>query len=175
MTLVGLALMALATVIQAQVLPIVLPSLGADLRPNLLVLLVVAITLLQGVREGVRWGFGGGLLFDLFSPITPPGTNALCLVLIALLASLGLAIPLRASLVMPLIMVAISTMFYFVLLMTIRTLLGVPLDWGAGLIQVALPAAAINAVLMPFFYTLLGWLGDRLQPKLPEEWQARVQ
>jgi hypothetical protein len=59
--------------------------------------------------------------------------------------------------------------------MTIRTLLRVPLDWGASLIQVALPAAIINTVLMPFFYTLLGWLGDRLQPKLPEEWQARVQ
>jgi rod shape-determining protein MreD len=104
MIILGMALMGLAVLIQAQVLPIVLPSLGADLRPTLLVLLVVAVTLLQGVREGVLWGFGGGLLFDLFSPITPPGTNALCLVLIALLASLGLAIPLRASLVMPLIM-----------------------------------------------------------------------
>jgi rod shape-determining protein MreD len=173
--LLGLFLMGVAALIQAQVLPIVLPSLGVDLRPNLLVLMVVAITLLQGVREGVLWGFGGGLLFDLFSPITPPGTNALCLVLIALLSSLGLAIPLRVNLVMPLIMVGVSTIFYFLLLMTIRTLLGVPLDWGASLIAVALPAAAINAVLMPFFYTLLGWLGDRFQPRLPEEWQMRVQ
>ena len=174
MPVIGLAFMALAALIQAQVLPIVLPSLGADLRPNLLVLLVVAITLLNGVRDGVLWGFFGGLMFDLFSPLTPPGTNALCLVLIALLASLGLAIPLRASLVMPLIMVAVSTIFYFVLLMTIRTFLRIPLDWGASLIQVALPAAAINTVLMPFFYSLLGWLGDRLQPKLPDEWQARA-
>lgn len=174
MPLLGLVLMSLATLIQAQVLPIVLPSLGVDLRPNLLVLLVVAVTLLEGVRDGVIWGFFGGLLFDLFSPITPPGTNALCLVLIALLASLGLAIPLRASLIMPLIMVSIATLFYFVLLMTIRTLLRVPPDWLGSLIAVALPAAAINAVLMPFFYTLLGWLGDRFQPKLPDEWQARV-
>jgi rod shape-determining protein MreD len=176
MTVIGLSLMLIATLIQAQVLPIVLPQLiGADLRPHLLVLLVVAITLIVGVREGIIWGFAGGLLLDIFSPLTPLGTNALCLVLVALLASLGLAIPLRASLVMPLVMVAIATLFYFVLLMIIRTLFGVHMDWAVSLARLALPAAAINAALMPLCYTLLGWISDRFQPKLPEEWQTYAQ
>src|SRR5262249_31400229 len=109
---------------------------------------------------------------DLFSPLTPLGTNALCLILVALLASLGLAIPLRASLIMPLVMVAIATLFYFVLLMMIRTLFGVHMDWAESLARLALPAAAINAALMPICYTLLGWCSDRFQPRLPEEWQS---
>ena len=138
-------------------------------------LLVVAITLIVGVREGIIWGFWGGLLLDVFSPLTPLGTNALCLVLVALLASLGLAIPLRASLVMPLVMVAIATVFYFVLLMIIRALFGVHMDWAMSLLRLALPAAAINTVLMPVCYTLLGWISDRFQPKLPEEWQTYIQ
>jgi rod shape-determining protein MreD len=174
MMLLGLVLLLVATLIQAQVLPAVLPHLAIDLRPDLLVLLVVAITLVEGVREGIIWGFCGGLLLDLFSPTTPLGTNALCLVLVALLASLGLSIPVRVSAIMPLIMVFLGTLFYFVLLMTIRTLFGVGLDWGMSLVRLALPAAAINVVLMPVVYTVLSWFADRLRPKLPEEWQTRI-
>src|SRR5262245_48760407 len=105
MTILGLGLLLIAALIQAQVLPIILPHLGADLRPDLLVLLVVAITLVEGVQEGLIWGFCGGLLLDVLSPATRLGTNALCLILVALLASFGLAIPIRASALMPLIMV----------------------------------------------------------------------
>jgi rod shape-determining protein MreD len=175
MTLLGLGFLLAATLIQAQVLPAVLPHLGVDLRPDLLVLLVVAITLVEGVQEGVVWGFCGGLLLDLFSPATRLGTNALCLVLVALLASLGLSIPVRVSALMPLVMVFIGTLFYFVLLMSIRTLFGVGMDWGMSLVRLALPAAVVNVLLMPFFYTLLSWFADRLRPKLPEEWQTRIQ
>jgi rod shape-determining protein MreD len=176
MMILGVILLLLATLIQAQVLPIVLPQIvgGADLRPDLLVLLVVAITLVEGVQDGLLWGFGGGLLLDLLSPATRLGTNSLCLVLVALLASLGLSIPIRASAIMPPIMVALGTVFYFVLLMIIRMLTGVPIDWAMSLVRLALPAAAINAVLMPFIYTLLSWCSDRLRPKLPEEWQTRM-
>ena len=175
MTVVGLALLIVATIVQAQVLPIMLPALiGADLRPHLILLLVVAVTLVEGMREGVIWGFAGGLLLDLVSPITPLGTNALCLVLTALLASLGLSIPIKASLIMPPLMVAGCTLFYFVLLMLLRTLLGVHVDWAGTLTRLALPTAAVNAVLIPFAYTILGWLSDRLRPRLPEEWQMRV-
>ena len=61
MILIGVVLLLLAALIQAQVLPIVLPPLvGADLRPHLLVLLVVAITLIRGLREGAIWAFVGG-------------------------------------------------------------------------------------------------------------------
>lgn len=174
MMLLGLGLLLVATLIQAQVLPTVLPHLAIDLRPDLLVLLIVAITLVEGVQEGIIWGFCGGLLLDLFSPATRLGTNALCLVLVALLASLGLSIPIRLSAIMPLIMVFVGTLFYFVLLMSIRTLFGMGMDWGMSLVRLALPAAAINVVLMPVAYTLLSWFADRLRPRLPEEWQTRV-
>jgi rod shape-determining protein MreD len=126
------------------------------------------------VQEGILWGFCGGLLLDLLSPATRLGTNSLCLILVALIASLGLAIPLRANAVMPPIMAAIGTLCYFVFLLAIRTLTGVTMDWAMGLVRVALPAAVINAVLIPFIYTLLGWFSDRFRPKLPEEWQMRV-
>src|SRR5262249_3933277 len=139
-----------------------LPMLGGVVwQPHLLVLLVVAVTLIEGVRQGAIWAFIGGLLLDLVSPVTPLGTRALCLLFVTLFASLGLYIPLRASLIMPPVMVFGAPLFYFLLLMILRALFGVGVDWAAALPRLALPAALLNAVLMPFCYTILGWISDR--------------
>src|SRR5262249_45522863 len=108
------------------------------------------------------------------SPVTPLGTGALCLLFVTLFASLGLYIPLRASLIMPPVMVFGATLFYFLLLMILRALFGVGVDWAAALPRLALPAALLTAALMPFCYTILGWISDRFRPRLPEEWQMRA-
>src|SRR3954470_9722000 len=134
LTLLGLLLLALVALIEASVLPIILPTLlHVNVRPDLLVLLVVAVTLAGSLQDGVIWGFCGGLLLDLLAGL-PLGTNALCLVGVALLANFGTSNPFRAHLVMPVGMAAGGTLFYYLLLLALRTVQGQHFAWGGALL-----------------------------------------
>ncbi|HET7077741.1 MAG TPA: rod shape-determining protein MreD [Chloroflexia bacterium] len=171
LTLVGLSLVLLAGLVQATVLPILLPQVAhIDVRPDLVILLVVAVTLADGLREAVIWAFCGGLLLDLLSTL-PLGSSALCLLLVVLLARLASSNPFRAHLIMPLGMVFVCTLFYYLLLLSLRTLLGQHFAWLSALGGVVLPTALFNVALMPLVYTFVLWLVDRFRPVLPEEWQ----
>ncbi len=129
LTLVGVGLVWLAALLQATVLPVILPQL---LRPDLVVLLVVAMAIAGSLREAALWAFAGGLFLDMLSTL-PLGTNALCLLLTAVLAGLATLIPFRAQLVMPLGMAFLGTGSYDLLLLGMRSLLGQHFNWaGAG-------------------------------------------
>ncbi|HMA36162.1 MAG TPA: rod shape-determining protein MreD [Chloroflexia bacterium] len=171
MTVAGLVLVVLAGLLQTSVLPVLLPqAVHVDLRPDLLLLLVVAVTLAHSLHEATIWAFAGGLFLDLLSGV-PLGTNALCLILVAALASLGTSNPFRAHLIMPLGMVFVCTIFYYLLLLGLRTILGQHFSWLDALAAVVLPTALFNVALMPLIYSLLLWLADRFAPRLPQEWQ----
>jgi rod shape-determining protein MreD len=171
LTLVGVALVILAGLVQTSVLPVLLPPvLHLDVRPDLVVLLVVAMALAGSVREAAVWAFVGGLFLDVLAAL-PLGTNALCLVLVTMLAALGARNPFRAHLVMPLVLAFLSTVFYYILLLAVRSLLGQHFSWLSALQAVALPAALFNTALMPLVYSFLLWLTNRFTPQLPEEWQ----
>ena len=171
LTLVGVVLVLLAGLLQATVLPVVLPQVvHLDVRPDLLVLLVIAVALAHSLREAVVWGFVGGLFLDLLAGL-PLGTTALCLVLTALLASLGARNPFRARLILPVALAFAGTGVYYLFLLIIRTLLGQHFAWLEVLQSVVLPTALFNAALMPLVYSFVFWLSDRFEPVLPEEWQ----
>lgn len=171
LTLIGFVLAALIGLLQTTVLPVLLPSLlHVGVRPDLLVLLVVAVTLAGSLQDGVLWGFFGGLLLDLLTGL-PLGSNALCLVLVALAASLGSRSPFRAHLVMPLVLACGGTALYYLLLLGLRTVQGQHFAWGSALLGTVLPTALFNAALMPLLYSAVLWLVERCQPRLPQEWQ----
>ena len=171
LTLIGFVLAALIGLLQTAVLPVLLPSLlHVGVRPDLLVLLVIAVTLAGSLQDGVLWGFFGGLLLDLLAGL-PLGSNALCLVLVALAASLGSRNPFRAHLVMPLALAFGGTGLYYLLLLGLRTVQGQHFAWGGALLGTVLPTALFNAALMPLLYSAVLWLVERCQPRLPQEWQ----
>lgn len=171
LTVLGLLLAMLAGLVQATVLPIVLPAaLHLDVRPDLLVLVIIAVTLAANLREAAIWAFVGGLFLDVLAA-APLGTNALCLLLVVLLASLGTSNPFRAHLVMPLGMAFLCTAFYYLLLLGMRSLAGQHFSWINAIQGVILPTALFNMALMPLAYTVVLWLAERFTPRLPEEWQ----
>ncbi len=171
LTLIGFLLVALVGLLQAAVLPVLLPSLlHTGVRPDLLVLLVIAVTLTGSLQDGVLWGFFGGLLLDLLAGL-PLGSNAFCLVVVALVAGLGTRNPFRAHLVMPLGMAFGGTTLYYLLLLGLRTVQGQHFAWGASLLGTVLPTALFNTALMPLLYSAVLWLVGRCQPRLPQEWQ----
>src|SRR5436853_6591592 len=100
MTYIGSILLFFASLVQVVVLPQTVP---VSARPQFVVLLVMAVCLVESLYDAAIWGFVGGLMLDLMnSPVYPPGSNALILVLVALLASMGRANPFRNRLVLPL-------------------------------------------------------------------------
>jgi rod shape-determining protein MreD len=168
MVYLGAIILFIASLIQSVVLPQVLPI---SARPHLVVLLVVAVCLAESLYDAVIWGFVGGLMLDLMGgAIMPLGTNALLLVLIALLASLGQANPFHSLLFVPLITIFVATFFYHVMLMAFSAALGNPVAFVDNVLRVALPSAALNTVLMPVAYSSMLWLSEKLGRRVRVEW-----
>src|SRR5205085_7792298 len=110
MTYIGAILLFMAGLVQSVVLPEAVP---VQARPQFVVLLVIAVCLVESLYDAAIWGFMGGLMLDLMNgPLLPLGSNALILVLVALLASMGRANPFRNRIVLPLVVAFAGTLFY---------------------------------------------------------------
>ncbi len=168
MVYLGAIILFIAGLIQSVVLPQVLPI---SARPHLVVLLVVAVCLAESLYDAVLWGFIGGLTLDLLGgAILPIGSNALLLVLIALLASLGQANPFHSLLFVPLITIFVATFTYHLLVMSLSAALGNHVAFIDNLLRVALPSAALNTVLMPVAYSSMLWLSEKIGRRVKVEW-----
>src|SRR5436305_7938911 len=113
MTYIGFILLFFASLVQVVVLPQTVP---VSARPQIVVLLVIAVCLVESLYDAAIWGFMGGLMLDLMNaPLFPVGSNALILVLVALLASMGSASPFHNRLILPLIVAFARTLFYIMM------------------------------------------------------------
>ncbi len=168
MVYLGAIILFIAGLIQSVVLPQVLPI---SARPHLVVLLVVAVCLAESLYDAVLWGFIGGLTLDLMGgAVLPLGSNALLLVLIALLASLGQANPFHSLLFVPLVTIFAATFFYHIMIMALSVALGNGVAFVDNLWRVALPSAALNTALMPVAYSSLLWMSERIGRRVKVEW-----
>ncbi len=169
MAYVGALLLFLASLMQSVVLPQVLPL---PARPQFVVLLVVAICLVESLYDATIWAFMGGLMLDLMSgPVYPLGSNALILVLVALLSSLGQANPFHSRLFVPLVTVFAATLFYHIMMMALLLALGRPdMAFVDNLVRVAVPGSILNAILMPVAYSSMLWLSERIGRRVRVEW-----
>ncbi len=168
MVYIGTILLFLSALVQSVILPKVVPLAA---MPHLVLLLVVAICLVESLHDAIIWGFVGGLILDLMtSPALPLGSNALLLVLVALLASLGQADPFRTLVVVPLATVFGATIFYNIMLMLLHLISGESVPFFDNFLRVALPAAIMNAILMPVAYSAMLWLSERIGRRMRVEW-----
>ena len=154
-------LLILLALLQATVVPVI-PYLG--IRPDLVLLLVLAWTMVRGIKEGAIAALIGGLALDIFSPL-PLGTHALAmLVIIVPVGWLGAPFY-RGNLVFPIGGAFLATLIYNVILLGLSTLLGQNILWGGLLWRVVLPMALIEATLMPIVYWMLDRIDRRVHPR----------
>jgi rod shape-determining protein MreD len=139
-------------------------SLGGA-RFHLTLLMVVSWSLLRGAREGVIWGFLGGLGLDFLSGL-PLGTCAFTLTITAYLASLGQLTIYRTSPLFPPGLAFATSLANDFILMVLLSLTGSVLAWGSLLLRVAVPTAILGALMMPLVHRGLTRLHERT---LPEE------
>lgn len=139
-------------------------SLGGA-RLHLMLLVVVSWSLLRGGREGIIWGFLGGLTLDFLSGL-PLGTCAFTLTITAYLASLGQLTIYRTNPLFPPGLAFATSVVNDCILMVLLSLTGYVLAWGSLLLRVAVPTAILGALMMPLVHRGLTWLHERT---LPEE------
>jgi rod shape-determining protein MreD len=129
-----------------------------------MLLVVVSWSLLRGAREGVLWGFLGGLALDFLSGL-PLGSCALTLTLTAYLASLGQLTLYRTSPLFPSGLALTASVVHDCLLMVLLSLLGHAVAWRDLLLQVALPSAVLGSLAMPLVHRGLTRLHERTRPE----------
>ncbi len=156
-----MALLASVALLQSSVLHRF--SLGGA-RLNLMLLVVVSWSLLRGPREGIVWGFIGGLALDFLSG-APLGSCSLALTLTGYVASLGQLTLYRTSPPFPSLVALGSSILYDSVLMIILSLTGRPTVWHDVFIAVTLPTAVVGTLVVPIVYRILKWLHRRTLPE----------
>lgn len=117
-------------------------------RPDLVLLIVVTYSVVQGVSEGMMAGVVGGLAVDLCSGV-PFGSATLGMWLVGLLTGLGDSNVYRANLLIPIIAVFLATVIYHSFLMLSLQANGWTVEWISTLALQTVPSAFMNAILTP--------------------------
>jgi len=153
-----LPLLLLLALVQATVLP-ELTLLGV--KPELMLLTVLAWSLLRGPEEGLVWALLGGLVLDLFSG-GPFGASALGLLAVSFISGRFTVLVGQGSFLLPMAAAAAGTLLYQALFLLAVQLTRGAVPWTASLLRITLPSMAVNALLMPLVFQLLAWLDRKI-------------
>lgn len=123
--------------------------------PNFPLLLVLSWSLIRGARSGLVWGFIAGVMLDLLSG-APFGAATLSLMAVSLLSGLGEASVHRGHVFLLLFAGVMATLIQSLAFLLVVRVSGQGVAWLDSLIRIILPTAAMNAVLLPAVYWLLG-------------------
>lgn len=144
--LFGLLLVFVA-LIQATVLPRVNPF---PIYPDFVLVFLFVWSASRSVRESLFWVFFAGILLDVLA-LDPFGTNALALVIVVLLAGLARQRVLHANILVPIVLVALSTVVHGVVLALLRG--DSPAGWFIPI------QALVHALLIPIIYLVQRVIG----------------
>lgn len=152
------ALVTLLLVVQTAVLPVITI---AGYRPDVVLLFVVAVAVVDGAEPGVRVGFVGGLATDLLLQTSAVGVAALSYSLVGY--GVGLARPYLApqSLTAPLVLAFSGSLVGQLLLGVLGRALGgqqAPLRF---VVATALLVGVLHGLLVPFALRLARLLSER--------------
>jgi rod shape-determining protein MreD len=125
-----------------------------------MLLVVVSWSLLRGAREGIVWGFLGGLTLDFLSGL-PLGSCAFTLTVTAYLASLGQLTLYRTSPLFPSGLALVAAVVHDSMLMVLLSLVGHAVAWPELLLRVTVPSAVLGSLVMPLVHRGLTHLHHR--------------
>ncbi|MCL5265834.1 MAG: rod shape-determining protein MreD [Chloroflexi bacterium] len=135
------------------------------LRIELVLLLVVSWSMLQGPEAGILWAIVGGLGLDLFSAV-PFGTMTTALALTSfVIGKVGIGL-LRTNSLLPIAMAPVATALFNGTVALILEGFGWHLPWSELLTGVILPLALLDTVAMVPVFGLLYGLHSRTQPEI---------
>jgi rod shape-determining protein MreD len=146
----GLAILALAAIVQSTALN----QLFEGPRPDLVLVLVLAWSMVRGLAEGTVGGIAGGLALDLLSA-APFGLHTALLGCIGSLTALGEANLFRGNLPIFVTAAALATVMLHGGALLFLQAAGQQTFPLARFVQFIVPTAALNALLMPLAFSLV--------------------
>lgn len=114
-------------------------------RPNLVLIIVVLVTITRGFGPGVAWAFVAGLSANLLVR-EPLGSIPLALLILVVIVAGGERVFGRMPWVYPVVAVFIGSLFADLVALGVLRLVDLPLQGGIPF-DLLLPAAALNAAL----------------------------
>ena len=136
-------------------------------KPELLLLLTVALAMTEGPTVGAVAGFTTGLATDVVLQL-PQGLNALTFTIAGYVVGRVRAQLQRPSAWLPIVMVTATTFASVLFYGGFSFLLGQETPSALRVLRQAGLAAAYNALLTPFVFPLTRGLATRLRPQLSE-------
>lgn len=123
------------------------------IAPNFVLVLVLVISTRYGVREGIAWAFGAGLMLDLLA-LDPFGSNALALLPVAVIGSLARRPMLQSGMLLTMLMVLLATIAHFSVVSLIDSLMATGYSFMIT-IRLGLVTAFLNTLVVPPLYGLV--------------------
>jgi len=140
---------------------VVVPHLAiAHVRPDILVVFVVAWALLFGGASALLIGFVAGLWMDVLSG-GPMGGSSLALMGVALVTGIGHARFFRSNLLVPIVSIGLGTLVYSYLYLAVLALVGHRLPIWDATQRLILPAMVYNGAIMLLLTPFLNRLPEQ--------------
>ena len=150
---VALGLLAVAVAVLAQVA--VLPGFSIfGVQPNLIVVLLVAWIAVRGRREALLLIPVAGFFLGLLDS-QPVGLAMLALAPLGLMVDVPDRRLVESNLVPAIVLAALGALAYEAILLLTLAVTGEPVDWFASALDVLVPAAIANALLLLPVYGIL--------------------
>ncbi|MFN8497533.1 MAG: rod shape-determining protein MreD [Anaerolineae bacterium] len=151
-----IALVAVVAIIHVTWLP------RLPVRPDLMLVLVVAWSLLRGIEEGLLWAFIGGVLLDLLS-VGPFGGFTVGLLLAALIGGIVHRTVFTSGVFWPAVTMIATTLLFHPIYLAILNVAGFSAPWSA-VSGVIVPLLVWNVALLLLLLPPLSWLHRRTAP-----------
>jgi len=138
----------------------VLPSFRVlGVHANLMLVLLLSWAMVRGMEEAMVVVPMGGLALGLMDGQLL-GAAMLALIPLVLLTEIREARIIEGEFLLAVLLILLSTLAYEVIILIILRVTGETVQWWGILSRVVVPAAIVNALLVPPVYGLL-WLGSR--------------
>lgn len=152
------SLLLIALFAQIAVMPAIEPF---RVLPSIPLVLLLVWSSMRGIREGLVWAFGLGLLYDILA-LDPMGSNGLAFMGVALLGGLAARRFFSSKIIFPVALAIVATVLHGVVILIVRNAEGgsTPV---ASILRPVFSQALLNAILVPPCYWIVGLVGrDRM-------------
>jgi len=143
--ILGFAILTQATVLQ---------RVDLEVRPDLVVVLLLVWSAQRGFGEGLAFVFGAGLLLDVLA-MDRFGTNGLALLPVVLLGGPARRRFFHSGLVFPIVLAIAATLAHGLMVPLVRSFAGG--ESGGVAVQPVILQALLNALLVPPLYLVASW------------------
>lgn len=142
-----------------------------NIKPNLMLVLVVSFALMHGSRTGMWMGFVSGILLDLFNG-TLFGFTALIFLYVGFFVGKMYQVFFDEDVRVAILAVALSDIAYNIIYYIIKFAFGIRYNFFAYLYHIVIPEIIFTLIITVILYRLFYWINKKLIADETEEQES---